>query len=124
MLSTQILIPFVVMLAPVLIVAMLLLFQLKRAKLRMRLLLELADKGVSITPQLLAEPRVDDADRRRALVLIFAGFGVMAMCAAMPATSPGEPGLRNLWGVGLLPLSIGLGYLLSWWLGRRGERND
>jgi TctA family transporter len=119
-----ILIPLVVMLAPVLIVAMLLVFQLKRAKLRTRLLLELADKGVAITPQLLTEPRSDDADRRRGLVLIFAGLGVMAMCAAMPVTSQIEPGLRGLWGIGLLPLLIGLGYLLNWWLGRHERRHD
>jgi hypothetical protein len=27
----------------------------------------------------------------------------------------------SLWGLGLLPLMIGLGYLASWWLNRRGE---
>jgi hypothetical protein len=28
-----------------------------------------------------------------------------------------------LWGLGLLPLMIGLGYLASWWLNRRDSRH-
>jgi hypothetical protein len=30
-------------------------------------------------------------------------------------------GLDRLWGIGLLPLMTGLGYLASWWLNRRGD---
>jgi len=29
--------------------------------------------------------------------------------------------LHELWGLGLLPLMTGLGYLASWWLNRRGD---
>jgi hypothetical protein len=85
------------------------------------MLLELADKGVDLPAQLLTEPRVVYSERRRALVLIGGGFGLMLTMLALPGEFDDGHSVRSLWGLGLLPLMIGLGYLASWWLNRRGE---
>jgi hypothetical protein len=70
---------------------------------------------------LLVEPSAGDSDRRRALVLIAGGLGLMAMFLALPGASDDGPSAHSLWGLGLLPLMIGLGYLASWWLDRREQ---
>ena len=116
-----IVIPLVVMTAPVLIVLILLRYRSRQTQARYRTLLELADKGVDLPPQLLVEPNVADSDRRRALVLIGGGLGLMVMFLALPGPTDDGPGAHGLWGLGLLPLMIGLGYLASWWLNWREQ---
>jgi hypothetical protein len=114
-------IPLVVMTAPVLIVLILLRHRSRQTQARYQTLLQLADKGVELPPQLLVEPSAGDSDRRRALVLIAGGLGLMAMFLALPGASDDGPSAHSLWGLGLLPLMIGLGYLASWWLDRREQ---
>ena len=60
-------------------------------------------------------------ERRRALVLIGTGLGLMATCLALPGEVDRGLDIGRLWGIGLLPLMIGLGYLASWWLNRRAD---
>lgn len=112
-------IPFVVMSAPVLIVLIVLRYSYRRTQARYNTLLQLADKGVELPPQLLLEPQVAYSERRRALVLIGGGLGLMAMFLALPGQLDNGSSIHSLWGLGLLPLMIGLGYLASWWLNRR-----
>jgi len=114
-------IPLVVMAAPVAIVLILLRHRQQQTQARYRTLLQLADKGVALPPQLLVEPSVAHLERRRALVLIGAGLGLMAMFLSLPEPSDNGPGAHSLWGLGLLPLMIGLGYLASWWLNRHEQ---
>lgn len=114
-------IPLAVMTAPILVTLLLLRHRHRQTQARYQTLLQLADKGVALPPQLLVEPDVAHADRRRALVLICGGLGLMAMFLALPATSEDGPGAHGLWGLGLLPLMIGLGYLASWWLDWREQ---
>jgi hypothetical protein len=116
-----IVIPLVVMTAPVLIVLILLRYRHQQTQARYRTLLQLADKGVELPPQLLVEPDLAYSERRRALVLIAAGLGLMAMFLSLPSPSGDGPGAHGLWGLGLLPLMIGLGYLASWWLNWREQ---
>lgn len=114
-------IPGVVMLTPV---AILLIFLRHRAELtkeRYRTLLQLAEKGVELPEHLLVEPGVSNADRRRGLVLISAGVGLMAMFLALPFNFHSGQSIASLWGVGLLPLMTGFGYFASWWLNRRED---
>jgi hypothetical protein len=119
----EIFIPFFVMSAPVLIVLILMRYRYRQTQARYRMLADLADKGVELPPQLLVEPRVVYSERRRALVLIGSGLGLMATLLALPGHFDNGQSLGSLWGLGLLPLIIGLGYLLSWWLNRRdGQR--
>lgn len=112
-------IPLMVMLPPVLIVLIVLRYRYVQTQARYRTLLQLAEKGVELPPELLAEPQVAEAERRRALVLIAGGLGVMATLLALPGHLDDGRSLGSLWGLGLLPLMIGLGYLASWWLNRR-----
>ena len=114
-------IPLVVMTAPVLIVLILLRYRSQQTQARYRTLLQLADKGVELPPQLLVEPTLAYSERRRGLVLVGAGLGLMAMFLALPGQVDNGPGAHGLWGLGLLPLMIGLGYLASWWLNRREQ---
>jgi Domain of unknown function (DUF6249) len=114
-------IPFFITLAPVLIVFMVLRYNHQRTQARYNTLLQLADKGVNLTPELLLEPRAVYCERRRALVLIGVGLGLMATFLALPGQLDSGLGINRLWGIGLLPLMTGLGYLASWWLNRRGE---
>ncbi|MEW9570417.1 DUF6249 domain-containing protein [Rhodanobacter sp. Si-c] len=114
-------IPLVVMSAPVLIVLILLRYRYLQTQARYRTLMQLADKGVELPPQLLVEPQVAYCERRRALVLIGGGLGLMAMFLALPGQLDSGLGVDRLWGIGLLPLMTGLGYLASWWLNQRGE---
>lgn len=113
-------IPLIVLSAPVLIVLMTLRYRDRQTQARYRTLLQLADKGVELPPQLLVESQPGDVERRRALVLIGGGLGVMAMFLALPGQFDGNGmHVSQLWGLGLLPLMTGLGYLASWWLNRR-----
>lgn len=117
----EIFIPFVLTLAPVLIVVTMLYYRHRQTEARYRTLLQLAEKGVELPMQLLGETGGAFNERRRALVLIGGGLGVMAMFYAMPFQTGGDFSLRSLWALGLLPLMTGFGYLASWWLNSRGE---
>ncbi len=117
----EFMIPLIVMLAPVSIVLIVLRYRYLQTKARYQALMQLADKGVELPPQLLLEPSVTYSERRRALVLIGCGLGLMAMFLSLPGHIDDGVGVDRLWGIGLLPLSIGLGYLASWWLNQRGD---
>lgn len=113
-------IPIVLFLGPTLIVLIFLRYRHLQTQARYSTLLQLAEKGVELAPQMLAEPRLEYSERRRALVLIGGGIGLMAMFMALPGHFDNGLGVRSLWGLGLLPLMVGLGYLTSWWLNHRG----
>lgn len=117
------LIPLVVIMAPVLIILILLRYRFQQTKARYHTILQLAEKGVELPPQLLVEPNLVYSERRRALVLIGGGIGLMAMFLALPLPLDNGLSIHSLWGVGLLPLMIGIGYLASWWLNRREALN-
>lgn len=117
-------IPFVVMLAPVLIVLIVLRYRQQQTRTRYDALVQLADKGVELTPALLAAPQAVYSERRRALILIGTSIGIMLMFFALPGHFDNGYSLASLWAIGLLPLMIGLGYLASWWLNRRDGARD
>lgn len=113
-------IPLVVMAAPVLIVLTVLRYRYRQTQARYQALMQLADKGVALPPELLVEPQIAYSERRRALVLISGGIGVMLTLLALPGEFDSGRHVSELWGLGLLPLMTGLGYLASWWLNHRG----
>ncbi len=117
-------IPFVLTLAPVLVALIVLRYRYRQTQARYQTLLQLADKGVELPPQLLVEPQLAYSERRRALVLISAGLGLMAMFLALPGRLDNGMSIGSLWGLGLLPLMTGLGYLASWWLNQREKLRD
>lgn len=114
-------IPGVIMLTPVAILLIFMRYRTAQTKERYRTLLQLAEKGVDLPHELLVEPYPADSDRRRALVLMSGGLGLMAVFLALPFELESGQRIASLWGLGLLPLITGLGYLASWWLNRRDD---
>jgi hypothetical protein len=114
-------IPAAIMLPPVLITALVLRYRRARAEMRYRFLLQLAEAGVALPATLPGEAAPQDCDRRRALVLLAGGFGLGLMLVALPIEFPRGHPVSQLWGLGILPVVLGLGYLCNWYLSRRGS---
>jgi len=110
------------MLAPVLIALIFFCYRRLQVEARYRALVQIADKGVELPEALLADPHANFSERRRGLVLIAGGIGIMAMVATLPFQLDGGRSVASLWGIGLLPLMTGLGYLASWWFSRSDLR--
>jgi len=110
------------MLAPVLIALIFFRYRRLQVEARYRALVQIADKGVELPEALLADPQANFSERRRGLVLIAGGIGIMAMVATLPFQLDGGRSVASLWGIGLLPLMTGLGYLASWWFSRSDLR--
>lgn len=91
---------------PVIIVLAVLRHRANRQRLVNEMVLKLADKGQPIPPELFMEPQKRKSDLRSAFSLIGAGLGLMGFFWFVG----GEEGI----GIGLIPLMIGLGQLLSW----------
>lgn len=116
----MLIIPAVVLLAPVAITALVLRYRRTRAEMRYQFLLKLAEAGVALPPSLPGEATPQQSDLRRALVLLAGGGGLSVTLLALPLQYQlGRP-LGELWGLGLLPITLGLGYLTHWTLSRRG----
>jgi hypothetical protein len=116
----MLLIPAVVLLAPVLLTALVLRYRRARAEMRYKFLLKLAESGVAVPPVLPGEASQQPSDLRRALVLLAGGIGLSSTLLVLPLHyHVGHP-LAELWGLGILPVALGLGYLTHWFLSRRG----
>lgn len=110
------------MLAPVLIALIFFRYRRLQVEARYRALVQIADKGVELPALLLADPQANFSERRRGLVLVAAGLGIMAMVVTLPFRLEDGRSVASLWGIGLLPLMTGLGYLASWWFNRSDTR--
>ena len=108
-----------VMLTPVAILLVFLRYRTNITPERYRTLLQLADRGIELPHELMTEPQVPHADRRRGLVLVAGGLGVIAMFVALPFEFHDGQRISTLWGLGLLPVMTGFGYVASWWLNQR-----
>lgn len=113
-------IPAAIMLPPVLVTALVLRYRRERAEMRYRFLLQLAESGVALPTTLPGEATPQDCDRRRALVLLAGGIGLGITLLALPLEVPRGHRVAELWGLGILPVALGLGYLGNWYLTRRG----
>jgi hypothetical protein len=113
-------IPALIMLPPILITALVLRYRRTRAEMRYQFLLKLAESGAVLPTTLPGEATPQQCDRRRALVLLAGGIGLSATLVCLPLNyQVGRP-LAELWGLGILPITLGLGYLGNWYLTRRG----
>jgi len=106
--------------APVLIVAVIMYFGFSKSRMQHRTVRMLAEKGQPIPAALLAPPTPavrQRSDMRRGVVLTMIGVGLMLF---LGATTEWEGGS---WTLGLIPLLIGVGYLVVWKLegGRKNE---
>jgi hypothetical protein len=112
-------IPALVLLPPILITALVLRYRRARAEMRYRFLLQLAESGVALPATLPGEATPQHCDRRRALVLLAGGIGLSATLVALPLDYHAGHRLAELWGLGILPVVLGLGYLGNWYLASR-----
>jgi hypothetical protein len=83
--------------------------------------LQLAESGTPLPTTLPGEATPQDGDLRRALVLLAGGIGLGITLVALPLEFPSGHRLAELWGLGILPVALGLGYLAHWFLARRGS---
>lgn len=114
-------IPPLVLLSPVLIVVLVLRYRRARAESRYQFLLKLAESGVELPAALPGEATPQQCDRRRALILLAGGIGLSTTLVALPIQYREGHALAELWGLGILPVALGLGYLANWMLGRRSS---
>ena len=117
----MLIIPALVMLSPIVITALVLRYRRTRAEMRYRFLLQLAETGVPLPTTLPGEATPQQCDRRRALVLLAGGIGLSATLISVPLDYHVGHRLAELWGLGILPVALGLGYLGNWYLTKRGS---
>ncbi|MFC4161162.1 DUF6249 domain-containing protein [Chitinimonas lacunae] len=123
----ELLIPLTGMVVPMVIVGLVSYFRYQSHQLRHETLRRLAEQGIALTPELLeslnrsSRPKREecpesrlDRELRQGMVLLWTGLGVMG---GLYLVSPRMP-----WGMGLVPLCIGLGYLMTWKLSSRNRQ--
>lgn len=93
-------------LAAVLIVIAVVAGILRAAQQRGQTLRLMVEKGVQIPPELIAPPPRPQSDLRRGVILASFGIGLGVFLMTVP-------GLRPMWTLGLVPLFVGIGYLIS-----------
>jgi Domain of unknown function (DUF6249) len=107
-----------VLLIPVAIVVIVLRHRRDMAIQKQKTILELVSKGSPLPPELLLDSpqKPGVGDLRRGLVLSGAGIGAIVFAFTLPD--------HEEWGIGLLPLFVGLGYLATWLLTRPDMSRD
>jgi hypothetical protein len=94
---------------PVLIVGLIMYFSFSRSRALHRTVRMMVEKGQPVPEALLSPPPAQRqrSDMRRGIVLTMVGFGIAIFLAA---TDWGG----SSWTLGIIPLLIGVGYLLVW----------
>lgn len=116
--------PLFVVALPLAIIVLTLRFLRQQTEARYRTLLQLAEKGVDLPLDVLAERGRPQDDRRRAIILLSGGLGLILCLLALPVQTEQGHRIGEIWGIGLLPVMMGLGYLLNWWLETRAGASD
>lgn len=99
-------------LAPILLLACVLIYKHHKLKLTHETILQLAAKGAAIPPQLLAQHgELRASDLRRGSVLFLIGVALATFLSEV-----GAP-----WSLGLIPMFAGIGYLITWKLEGRDD---
>jgi Domain of unknown function (DUF6249) len=104
--------------APVLIVAVIMYFGFSKNRMMHRTIRMMVEKGQPVPPELLAplpSAPPQRSDMRRGVILVMVGLGLMLFLGAANDWEGGA------WAVGLIPLLIGVGYLLVWKLERKKD---
>jgi hypothetical protein len=107
-----------ILLIPVAIVVIVLRHRRDMAAQKQKTILELVTKGSPLPPGLLVDSpqKPGIGDLRRGLILSGAGIGAIIFAFTLPD--------HEEWGIGLLPLFVGLGYLATWLLTRPEKSSD
>ena len=94
---------------PLFLVALILYYKHRRARMNHETVARLAEKGLPVPPALVEPPRRASAAMRGGFVLI--GLGV-ALAIFLPQ-------VNGPWSIGLIPGLMGAGLLLAWAIERR-----
>jgi len=86
---------------PIILVGLILWYQLRKNRSLHETAIRLAEKGQPVPPEFFLGKPSPQSDLRRGLVLIGLGIGLSA-CLAQ---------IEQPWGFGLIPFSMGIGYL-------------
>ena len=89
---------------PIVLAGLILWYQLRKTRCMHETAIQLAEKGQPIPPEFFLGKQAPQSDLRRGVVLIGLGMGLSA-CLAQ---------IEQPWGFGLIPLFMGMGYLLVW----------
>jgi hypothetical protein len=116
--------PLFVVALPLAMLFLILRFLRQQTDARYRTLLQLAETGVDLPLDVLAKHRRPQDDRRRGIVLVSGGLGLILCLLALPVQTEQGHNIGEIWGLGLLPAMMGLGYLLNWWLETRAGASD
>ena len=103
---------------PVVIVIAILMHKARRTQRLHETVIRLAEKGQPVPPELFVDRPSEDmrSSLHKGVVLIAVGLGLIIFFLTLPDRyAP--------WGVGMIPLLIGVGYLIVWWLESRKESN-
>jgi Domain of unknown function (DUF6249) len=102
---------------PVIIVIAILIHKARRTQRIHQTVVALAEKGLPIPPDLFVDrPSADSTSPlHKGVVLIAVGVGLTIFFLSMPDR-------HGAWGVGMIPLLIGVGYLIVWKL--EGKKED
>jgi hypothetical protein len=100
-------------LTPILIIVAVLVHKSRRTARIHQTMIALAEKGVPIPPDLFVDRKVSSqSSLSKGVVLIAVGLGLIVFFLSF--TDRHAP-----WGIGAIPLLIGVGYLIVWWLEER-----
>ena len=103
---------------PIIIVVAILMHRSQRTRRIHQTVVALAEKGLPIPPELFVDkpPADNGSPLNKGVILIAVGLGLTIFFLSVP-------GRHAPWGVGMIPLLIGVGYLIVWKLeGRKSDR--
>ena len=87
-------------------------FNIKKAKARQQIIAKLIEKDRDIPKELLAKPqKIRRSDLHKGIILITFGLSISVVIFVLRIQS-------NFWTIGLIPVFIGIGYLISFKLGQ------
>jgi Domain of unknown function (DUF6249) len=92
---------------PIILVALILRYRMKRAHLLHQTILTMVEKGVPVPAELLNPPWRPKSDLRNGIALIAVGLGL----GIFFAVTTGDSGA---WGIGMIPLLLGIGFIIAW----------
>jgi hypothetical protein len=113
--AVAIVVPLALFVCALLLVASFLYFRHRKEREQQTTIRLMVEKGVTVPIEFLAPRAPKHSDLRHGVVLAAAGVGLAAFLK-VAHTPPGA------WAIGLMPLFVGVGYLIVWKLTSREER--
>ncbi len=87
----------------------------RKTKLTHETIRIMVEKGIAIPPDLFMSRKKQGSDLRKGVILITIGLSSTVAFLFLPG---------GAWAIGLVPLAIGIGYLVIWGLGRKNRNTE